>query len=69
MRVRMNSIYCGPKGFCDSGREIDLPDDEAQQIIDGRYGVPVTPPAAIAQPVAAADETGPEEKPAKNRRR
>lgn len=37
MRVTMRTVYAGPSGNCDVGREITLPMDEAQALRAGGY--------------------------------
>lgn len=70
MQVRMNTIYCGPKGFCDIGKTIELPDAEARQIIDGGYGVAVecALPAALTSGDSGDDEPAADKKTGKRGR-
>lgn len=37
MRVKLRTMYSGPRGNCGAGCVIDLPDNEAQGLIDGGY--------------------------------
>lgn len=41
MRVKLRVLYCGPKRIAQPGEEIDVPDEEAKQLIDGKYATPV----------------------------
>lgn len=55
MRVRMNTTSAGPEGVLQSGREYDLPPEEARQLLQGGYATPVKPEAETA--VRSAPET------------
>lgn len=37
MKVKLKTVYAGPRGNCGPGAVIDLPDKEAQGLIDGEY--------------------------------
>jgi len=61
MRVRVKTIYAGPHGSAGPGDEIDLPDEQAQALIDDGNAVSVTPKPETA--------TAPPQEPRKPRRR
>ena len=37
VRMRQQSRYCGRSGECAPGNKIELPEEEAQQLVDGKY--------------------------------
>lgn len=37
VRMRQQSRYCGRSGECAPGDKIQLPDEEAEQLVDGNY--------------------------------
>ena len=44
MLVRMRTTYAGNRGTCTPGNTIDVPDDEARALIEGRYAEAVDTP-------------------------
>ncbi len=43
MLVKMKSTYCTAAAYCDPGKCIDVPADEAKQLIDGNFAEAVKP--------------------------
>ncbi len=41
MRIEMKTLYAGPDRTISPGQVVDLPDDEARELIDGGYAVQV----------------------------
>lgn len=72
MKVKLNSLYCSPRGVFHPGAVIDVSDEEGAQLIAGRYATafvaseaskpaepaPVIETAAVAAPENAAARTG-----------
>ena len=48
MKIKMKSLYAGPNGVMESGREYDVPPAVANELIAGRYAVAVS---AVVVPV------------------
>ena len=42
MKVKMLTLYAGPKGTCQRGKHINLSEKEAKSLIDEGYALPVT---------------------------
>lgn len=64
VRIRMKSRYCGRAGNAGPGDVINLPDVEAQQLIDGKYAVAVEgqAEAAAVAPSETTSKRGPKPK-------
>jgi hypothetical protein len=58
----MLQLYAGPRGVCNTGECIDLPPDEARDLIKQNYAEAVDPPAKTrAEPVETTEaEPAPE---------
>lgn len=58
MKVKLKTVYAGPRGNCGPGSVIDLPADEAKGLIDGDYAEKVEKPRPTAkvEPEAPKDE-------------
>ena len=56
MKIKLLAQYAGPRGVFNPGDVLDLPDVEAQALVQGRYAVDVTPvvvtPALVYVPPA-----------------
>lgn len=55
MRVKLNTVMCGPAGSFDIGQQADLDDVQARALINGGYATEVLGTAATA--VIGAPET------------
>ena len=49
MRIRMKTQYAGARGTCAPGGEINLPEAESQDLIDGGYAEAVSAPVVVAE--------------------
>ena len=58
MRIRMRTRLAGPSGPVGPGQEVDLPDDQAQALIERGFAVAIEapPPRTEAPPETTAIE-------------
>ena len=57
MEVKMITTMAGPDGTVNAGRTVELPDAEAQALLDGGYAELVGNKPAAEDPAAAKDNT------------
>jgi len=56
MKIKMLTLYAGPKMTCQRGKSIDLPEKEAQALVDGGYALHVLDkPRAVEKKPESAD--------------
>ena len=55
IKVRMKTIYAGPEGTCQPGKEIDLDKEEAQSLVKGGYAEYATKEKPVARETAVVE--------------
>ena len=54
MKIKLIAQYVGPRGVFNPGTIIDVPDVEAEALVQGRYALPVVEKSAAPAPAAPA---------------
>lgn len=57
MRIRMNTLSAAPTGVRLAGREYEVPDAEARQLLAGGYAVAVNPAPATTESGTGRENT------------